>query len=177
MKKYAIFLFALTLLFSCGKDYENPNYIEVNGQSHPLRYAFYEDYLTTVWGVDRPYREYYIELQSEESVLPSTMLGFYLRSWNLEGIGDGTYYFSENSGDFYQAFSGINMRYDVKGALIGGLFLENLDPSYRNTITIQSGKRHKIFDINLRFVQGNQNYTVVAHYEADMVEHAPIIKY
>ena len=182
MKKCAIFLFIATLLFSCGKHKEEINYIEINGRSYPLRSAFYEDYGTTVWGVgSNKYRTYYIELQSEESVSmhPRSKLGFYLYSWDLAYIGDGTYYLgSEKPSSFEGAFVGANMRYDAKGYEIGGEFLDNLDPSYANRIEIHTaGKRNtKIFDVNLRFIEdGQKSYTVIAHYERGLVER-PIVE-
>ncbi|MCL2328377.1 MAG: hypothetical protein FWC39_07675 [Bacteroidetes bacterium] len=174
MKKCALFLFLVISLFSCKKEQEIINYIEINGQSYQLRHAFFEDYGTTMWGVDVPYREYYIELQSHETDFPSSMLGFYLYSWDTRNIGDGTYRFGGNSGDFQQAFAGVRMQYDSKGQLVDGLLLENLDPAYNNRIDIRSGKRNKIFDINLRFIKGGQSYTVTAHYENTMVEHIPV---
>ena len=172
MKKCAIFLFIATLLFSCGKKYENPNYVEINGQSHPLGYAFYEDYGTALSG-DVLYRDYYIELQSKHSDgrLPSTTLGFNLYSWNARGIGDGTYYFDNSIGSFQDVRVGINQQYDGKGYVVSGDFFSTLDTKYSNRVEIRTGKQDKkIFDINLRFIKGGQSYLVVAHYEANLYD-------
>jgi len=180
MKKCAIFLFIATLLFSCGKHKEEINYIEINGQSYPLRSALYEERGTHMWGgVENRYREYYIELQSEESVsmYPRSALGFYLYSWDTYSIGDGTYYLgTEKPSNFDGAFTGVRMKYD-KGYLVDGLLLNNLDPTYTNKIEIHSSSKrnNKIFDINLRFTEAGQSYTVIAHYERTLVEQVPTI--
>jgi hypothetical protein len=174
MKKYAIFLFLATMLFSCGKNREATNYVEINGRSYSLRTAFFEDYGSNVSSDDQLYRDYYIQLQSgyAEDLSPETTLGFYLYSWDAEEIGDGTYYFDNTIGDFYAVRLGINQQYDNKGEVIRGEFFSNLDTTYSNRIEIHSGKYgKKIFDINLRFIKGGQTYVVIAHYEASINEH------
>jgi hypothetical protein len=176
MKKYAIFLFLATMLFSCGKNREATNYVEINGRSYSLRTAFFEDYGTNLSSDDHLYRDYYIQLQSgyAEDPSPETTLGFDLYSWNAEEIGDGTYYFRTNTiGYFYAIRLGINQRYDNKGEVIKGDFFSTLDTTYSNRIEIHSGKYgKKIFDINLRFIsKDGQTYVVIAHYEASINEH------
>lgn len=178
MKKYAIFLFLVTVLFSCGKDYENPNYVEIDGQSYSLSTAFYEDYGTNL-SDDVLYRDYYIELQSKytDGEYPSTTLGFNLYSRNSRDIGDGTYYFDNCVGSFQDMRIGVNQRYDSRGYVVSGDFFTTLDPSYSNRIEIRTGKHNKIFDINLRFIKGGQSYAVIAHYEASIYDHTPLIEY
>ena len=163
MKKCAFFLFLTTLLFSCGKTDEEINYVEVNGQSHILRYAFCEDYGATVYD-DYLYREYYIELLSDDSPVPKSQLGFSFYSNDTKGIGEGTYYLGDGSGLFFDVFTRVNMRWR-NNQLVEGDFFSNLDPSYDNRIKISSNKRGKVFDVRLRFLKGGETYTVIAHYE------------
>ncbi|MDR2963091.1 MAG: hypothetical protein LBU90_05625 [Bacteroidales bacterium] len=174
MKKCAIFLFVLSLFVSCGKQYENPNFIDINGRVYTLHSAFYQDHGTFLDNNDELYRVYYIQLQSGErdNFFPETSFGFMINSWSTTSIADGIYGYNDMIGGFQEVFLGVNQKYDAKGSVIAGEFFTKLDPSYSNTIKIYPtrDRNKKVFEISLRFIKGSQTYDVTGYYEYTIAE-------